>query len=121
MRAAYITELGRADAIRVGDLPTAVDLLAVGGRIVLLAGPAQRLTLPAGALYTNDRRILGFAISRAGVDDLAAVASTLSPQLAAGTLPTRVRDVWPLERAAEAHQAVEHGVRGRIVLRVAPT
>jgi hypothetical protein len=32
----------------------------------------------------------------------------------------RVGDVWPLERAAEAHQAVEHGLRGRIVLRVAP-
>jgi NADPH:quinone reductase-like Zn-dependent oxidoreductase len=102
------------------DLPAALDLLALRGRIVLLAGPGQRLTLPAGSLYTHDRRILGFAISRAGVGELAEAASTLNGQLAAGALPVRVRDVWPLERAAEAHQAVERGVRGRIVLRVAP-
>jgi hypothetical protein len=31
----------------------------------------------------------------------------------------RVSEAWPLERAAEAHRAVEHGLRGRIVLRVA--
>jgi hypothetical protein len=31
----------------------------------------------------------------------------------------RVGEVWPLERAAEAHRAVERGQRGRIVLRVA--
>jgi NADPH:quinone reductase-like Zn-dependent oxidoreductase len=102
------------------DLPTAVDLLALRGRIVLLAGYAQRLTLPAGPLYTHDRRILGFAISRAAVGDLAEAASTLNGQLAAGTLPTRVRDVWPLVRAPEAHRAVERRVRGRIVLRAGP-
>jgi NADPH:quinone reductase-like Zn-dependent oxidoreductase len=102
------------------DLPTALDLLALRGRVVLLAGHGQRLTLPAGSLYTNDRSILGFAISRAAVGDLAEVASTLNSRLAAGALPARVRDVWPLERAAEAHQAVERGVRGRIVLRVGP-
>jgi NADPH:quinone reductase-like Zn-dependent oxidoreductase len=54
-------------------------LLADGGRIVLMAGADQRLTLPM-----------------------------------------RVCAVWPLERAAEAHRAVERGERGRTVLRVAP-
>jgi hypothetical protein len=39
---------------------------------------------------------------------------------AAGDLPVRVRVVWPLERAVEAHQAVERDERGRTVLRVAP-
>jgi NADPH:quinone reductase-like Zn-dependent oxidoreductase len=101
------------------DLPAAVDLLADRGRIVLLAGRGQRLTLPAGPLYTHDRRILGFAISGAGSGELAEAAAALNQRLAAGDLPVRVREVWPLERTAEAHQAVEHGVRGRIVLRVA--
>jgi NADPH:quinone reductase-like Zn-dependent oxidoreductase len=95
-------------------------VLALRGRIVLLAGRGQRLTLPAGPLYTHDRRILGFAISRAGVGELAEAASTLNGQLAARALPARVRDVWPLERTAEAQLAVERGVRGRIVLQVAP-
>jgi NADPH:quinone reductase-like Zn-dependent oxidoreductase len=102
------------------DLPAAVDLLADGGRIVLMAGADQRLTLPAGPLYTHDRDILGFVISLASTADLAEAAAVLNDRLAAGDLPVRVREVWPLERAAEAHRAVERGERGRTVLRVAP-
>jgi NADPH:quinone reductase-like Zn-dependent oxidoreductase len=101
------------------DLPGAIDLLADGGRIVLMAGGGQRLTLPVGPLYTHDRRIVGFVISRAGTGELAEAAAVLNGRLAAGDLPVRVRAVWPLERAAEAHQAVERGLRGRTVLRVA--
>jgi NADPH:quinone reductase-like Zn-dependent oxidoreductase len=101
------------------DLPAALDLLADGGRIVLMAGVTQRLTLPAGALYTHDRRIVGFVISRAGTGELAEAAAVLNGRLAAGDLPMRVRAVWPLERTVEAHQAVERGLRGRTVLRVA--
>jgi NADPH:quinone reductase-like Zn-dependent oxidoreductase len=101
------------------DLPAAIDLLADGGRVLLIAGGGQRLTLPAGPLYTHDRRIVGFVISRAGVGELAEAAAVLNGRLAAGDLPVRVRAVWPLERTAEAHQAVEQGLRGRTVLRVA--
>jgi NADPH:quinone reductase-like Zn-dependent oxidoreductase len=76
--------------------------------------------LPVGPLYTHDRSIVGFVISRAAIDELAEAAADLNRRLAAGQLPVRVRHVWPLERAAEAHRAVERGLRGRIVLRVAP-
>jgi NADPH:quinone reductase-like Zn-dependent oxidoreductase len=102
------------------DLPAAVDLLATRGRLVLLAGGGQRLTLPVGPLYTHDRRILGFVISRADTGELAEAAAVLNRRLAAEELPVRVHDIWPMERAAEAHQAVEGGLRGRLVLRVAP-
>ena len=57
------------------DLPAAVDLLATRGRLVLLAGGGQRLTLPVGPLYTHDRRILGFVISLAGAAELAEAAA----------------------------------------------
>jgi NADPH:quinone reductase-like Zn-dependent oxidoreductase len=86
---------------------------------VLLAGGGQRLPLPVGPLYTHDRRILGFVISRASTSDLAAAAAVINRRLAGEGLPVRVHDIWPLERAAEAHRAVERGMRGRIVLRVA--
>jgi NADPH:quinone reductase-like Zn-dependent oxidoreductase len=102
------------------DLPAAVDLLAARGRLVLLAGGGQRLTLPVGPLYTHDRRIPGFVISRAGTGELAEAAAVLNHRLTAQDLPGRVRDIWSLERTSEAHRAVERGLRGRIVLRVAP-
>ena len=101
------------------DLPATVDLLADRGRIVLLAGGGRRLTLPAGPLYTHDRRILGFAISNAPTADLAGAAAALNRLLDRGAWPVRVHGVWPLERVADAHRAVAAGVRGRIVLRVA--
>jgi NADPH:quinone reductase-like Zn-dependent oxidoreductase len=101
------------------DLPGAIELLADRGRVVLLACGGQRLTLPAGPLYTHDRRVLGFAISGATTAELAEAAAVVNDRLAAGALPARVRAVWPLERAAEAHRAVEGGLRGRTVLRVA--
>ena len=101
------------------DLPATVDLLAARGRIVLLAGGGQRPTHPVGPLYTHARRILGFAISNAPAGELAGAAAALNRLLAARALPVRVHGVWPLERAGEAHRAVEEGVRGRIVLRVA--
>ncbi len=102
------------------DLPAAVDLLATRGRLVLLAGGGQRLTLPVGPLYTHGRRILGFVISRADTGELAEAAAVLNRRLVAEELPVRVHDIWPLDRAAEAHQAIERGLRGRLVLRVAP-
>jgi NADPH:quinone reductase-like Zn-dependent oxidoreductase len=102
------------------DLPAAVDLLADRGRVVLLAGGGQRLTLPAGPLYTHDRGIVGFVISLADPGELAEAAAVVNHRLAAGTLPVRVRAVWPLERTAEAHRAVERRLRGRTVLRAAP-
>jgi NADPH:quinone reductase-like Zn-dependent oxidoreductase len=102
------------------DLPGAIDLLADQGRIVLMAGGDQRLTLPAGPLYTHGRSILGFVISLATTADLGEAAAVLNDRLATGDLPARVRVVWALERAAESHRAVERGERGRTVLRVAP-
>ena len=104
MRAAFVSELGPAEGIRV----------------VRIAGGGQRLTLPAGPLYTHDRRILGFVLSLAGVGQLAEAAAVLNHRLAAGDLPARVWAVWPLERTAAARRAVERGLRGRTVLRVAP-
>jgi hypothetical protein len=62
----------------VGTMMTSLaraGALADGGRIVLMAGGDQRLTLPAGPLYTHDRGILGFVISLASTADLAEAPS----------------------------------------------
>lgn len=99
------------------DLETAVEALAPGGRIILLAGAAARVELPVGPLYVKDGRLLGFAISNASAAELAEGAGVINRLLAAGALPARIADVLPLRDAAEAHRRLEAGeVRGRIVL-----
>lgn len=100
------------------DLETAVDVLARGGRIILLAGHAARAELPVGPLYVKDGRLLGFAIGNAPAAELAEAAGAINLLLAAGALPVRIADVLPLREAAEAHRRLEAGgVRGRLVLR----
>jgi NADPH:quinone reductase-like Zn-dependent oxidoreductase len=99
------------------DLELACDLLAFRGRIVLLAGASARPVLPVWKLFTRDGRIHGFVISRATIDELAGAAAALNRCLATGRLLTRIVEVLPLERAADAHRMVERRVRGRVVLR----
>ncbi len=99
------------------DLELACDLLTFRGRIVLLSGaPSARPVLPIWKLYTRDGRIHGLVISRATVDELAGAAAALNRCLAAGRLLTRIAEVLPLERAADAHRMVERGLSGRVVL-----
>ena len=102
------------------DLATWIGRLAVRGRFVMLAGREARPTLTAGELYTMDRTVTGFVISRATPDELADAARSLNPLLAEGALRPRRTVRTPLSRTAEAHRLVEAGApRGtRVVLEV---
>ncbi|UCM88851.1 NADPH:quinone reductase [Streptomyces marincola] len=101
------------------DLETAVELLAPRGRVVVLAGLRTRPVLPAGPLYTQDRSVIGFAISRARADELAEAAAHIGRLQADGLLRAHATEVLPLEEAALAHRRVEEGkARGKLVLRV---
>jgi 2-desacetyl-2-hydroxyethyl bacteriochlorophyllide A dehydrogenase len=100
------------------DLEVAVELLAHGGRIVLIAGWGTSAPLPVNSLYVRDGRVLGFVISNASVAELADAAGAINRMLADGSLRPRIADVLPLAQAAEAHRQMEAGrVRGRLVLR----
>jgi NADPH:quinone reductase-like Zn-dependent oxidoreductase len=102
------------------DLAETVPLLAERGRVILIAGATRHDTLSFGDLYMHDRAVIGFAISNATVDELDRAARAVGDALASGVLPRLPIDRLPLERAGEAHAALESGsVRGRrIVLEV---
>lgn len=99
------------------DVATALSLLNTQGRIVMMAGMAAQPTFTAGALYTRDLSILGFAISNSSVTDLAVAAQTINALLASGGLRARVGSILPLADGRKAHEMMEAGGnRGRIVV-----
>jgi NADPH:quinone reductase-like Zn-dependent oxidoreductase len=99
------------------DLDLAVQLLAPGGCMVLMARPAQQPVFPVGPFYQRNLRAVGFVISNATVPQLAACARAINQLLSTGALAARIETVLPLTQAAEAHRLVETGqVRGRRVV-----
>lgn len=98
------------------DFDAALQVLAKGGRIVLMAGTA-RVPLPVATLFQRDASIVGFVISNASVADRAAAAELINKRLAAGGLRPKIARTMTLAETAEAHRLVEaHEVRGRVVL-----
>ena len=107
------------DTSGVQDMTLAVDVLAPGGRIVLMSGMQARPPLPVGPLYTRGGHIVGFAISNATVDELTRVAARINRLFAAGLLRARSVEALPLTGAARAHERLENGEARatRLVLR----
>lgn len=101
------------------DLDLAASLLAMRGRIVLMAGLGARPELPVGAIYTHDAQLVGFAISTATAVELAAAAARINQLLAEGDLGAGPVEELPLGAAAEAHRRLETGdAKGvRLILR----
>jgi len=96
-----------------------LPLLRPRGRVVVLAGGATSASFQQGDLYQRDLSVVGFVISRAGVDELADAAGGIGRLLADGKLRSARIEQLPLSAAAQAHQRLEQGtLRGaRIVLR----
>jgi NADPH:quinone reductase-like Zn-dependent oxidoreductase len=104
------------------DLDRAVRVLAPRGRIVIMAGLAERPAFPIGPFYTKDARMVGFVITNARLDELAEAATAINRMLASQALAAQVTQILPLSEAAEAHRLVEGTptrapIRGRLVLR----
>src|SRR4029078_2962191 len=100
------------------DLEAALSVAGHGARIVLMAGLLARPVLPLGALYTRDISLVGFAISNAGIDDLAATAVVINHGLADDAFPIPVTAELPMSRTAQAHRMLEAGGgRGGVVPR----
>lgn len=106
------------------DLDRAVELIAEGGRIVLMAGRDARPAFPVGPFYVKGCRMAGFVMFKADHRLQAAAALDIGRWSGAGRLRVPIDRILPLEATAEAHRLQEAAtvggsgaLAGKIVIR----
>jgi NADPH:quinone reductase len=108
---------------REPDFDQTIKHLALGGRVILIAGRDARPKFPVGPFYTHDCKLLGFAMFNAPPDEQRKSAAEINRWLAKGKLKPQIDRVLRLSEAAAAHQLQEEStlrksgaLSGKIVL-----
>lgn len=102
-----------------------VEVLANHGSIAYYANNnGEEFTVPIVASFAKNARWQGLLLYTVGPEPLAVAARDITAALEAGALPVGTEAglplTWfPLEETASAHDAVEDGVTGKILIRVA--
>jgi len=112
-------------SLRTPEPEFTIPLLAKRGRMIIMAGRTAEPKLPAGPLYVNDLRLIGFAMFNASPDEQRIAAHDINAALADRSLSPLVGRVFSLDEAAAAHQLQEDNtlhnagtLSGKIVVRI---
>lgn len=112
------------ETLREPNFERAIPLLAMGGRMIVMAGRDARPSFPVGPFYTKDCSLHGFAMFNATAEEQHAAALDINAWAAEKKLRVPIDRVLPLAKAAEAHRLQEEStVRktsslcGKIVLK----
>ena len=100
------------ETLREHDLQRAVEHLALGGRLILMAGQESTPPLPVGPFYVKDCKIYGFAMFNAPAQEQRKCAAEINRWLVKGRLRPRIDRVMPLSQAAAAHRLQEENTLG---------
>jgi NADPH2:quinone reductase len=110
-----------------GDFDRTVELMAPGGRIVVMAGRAARPVLPNGPFYLKGLSLLGYAMFNITAEEQRACARDMNLWMQDGRLRIPIGARFPLESTAIAHQLQEENtlrkagtLTGKIVITVSP-
>lgn len=112
------------ETLREPDFDKAVSLLAVHGRMIVMAGRDARPPFPVGPFYSRNCSLFGFVILNSAPGELRAAAAHINQWMSAGKLKPQIDRVLPLSQAAEAHRLQEEStikktgaLAGKIVLK----
>jgi NADPH2:quinone reductase len=101
------------ETLREPNFERVVPLLALRGRMVLMAGREARPVFPVGPFYVKDCSLHGFAVFNATLREQHAAANAINRWMSEGKLKARIDRVLPLSQAAEAHRLQEQSTIGR--------
>lgn len=121
---AHVMELtgGRGvDAIVEMDLAANAKLIPVTLRpkgSVIVYGTQPEATIPATFCLQNTIRLQFFLVYQLETDERARAIAAINAMLEQGKLINRVGPTFPLAETAAAHEAVERGTIGNVIVRV---
>jgi NADPH2:quinone reductase len=111
------------ETLREPNFERAIPLLALRGRMIVMAGRDARPPFPVGPFYTKDCSLHGFAMFNSTAEEQHAAALDINAWAAEGKLRAPIDRVLPLAKAAEAHRLQEEStlrksssLNGKIVL-----
>jgi NADPH2:quinone reductase len=109
---------------RTPDLELAVQSLARGGRIVLIAGREAKSIFPVGPFYVKNCRMNGFQMTLATPEERQVCAKDMNRWMTEGFLKSQIDRILPLSEARAAHRLQEENtiqnkgtLSGKIVLK----
>jgi NADPH2:quinone reductase len=112
------------ETLREPNFERTVSLLAMRGRMIVMAGRDARPQFPVGPFYTKDCSLHGFAMFNSSAEEQEAAARDISNWAAEKKLRARIDRIMPLSQSAEAHRLQEEStvkktshLAGKIVLR----
>ncbi len=112
------------ETLREPNFERTIPLLALRGRMIIMAGREARPVFPVGPFYVKDCSLHGFAMFNASVREQRAAANAINRWLTEGKLKARIDRVLPLSQAADAHRLQEEStihqsgaLAGKIVLK----
>ncbi len=109
------------DAIIEMDLTANAKLIPVTLRpkgSVIIYGTQPEATIPATFCLQNSIRLQFFLVYQLEADERSRAIAAINGMLEDGKLINRVGPVFPLEEIALAHEAVERGTVGNVIVRV---
>ena len=112
------------ETLREPDFERVIPLLAMRGRMILMAGREAKPAVPVGAFYTKDCSLFGFAMFNSAAAEQQAAAADINRWMREGKLKAQIDRVMPLAETAAAHRLQEEStiqksgaLTGKIVLK----
>ncbi len=99
---------------REPDFLKIVDLMALRGRIIIMAGRTAQPIFPVGPFYIKGLSLTGFAMFNATPDEQRRCANDINAWLASGKLNSHIGATFPLSNAKNAHKLLEENTLGKV-------
>ena len=113
------------ETVREPNFHRIISLLALRGRMIVMAGRDAKPEFPVGPFYTKDCSLHGFAMFNSSAEEQRTAANDMNRWMQEGKLRALIDRVMPLAEAQAAHRLQEEStiqkttaLKGKIVLKV---